>query len=437
MIDTSSTNLTILSDVLIAYGNSKFDYPVPRIEGLTGLMASTLMGIRATGNTVSELLALIDNSNKKLMYGSKDLTASANNLSTSSNSQAASLEQTAAAVEEVTSTIANSTENTIKMSKYAVDVTNSADEGKQLATQTANSMDEITDEVNLISEAIIVIDQIAFQTNILSLNAAVEAATAGEAGKGFAVVAQEVRNLAGRSAEAANEIKALVESAKEKATAGKVISDNMIEGYSKLNENINTTSQLIQEVANASKEQQNAMEQINDAIASLDQATQQNAHEAESMSNMAKDNEQLASTLQSAINRTSFKQECKKRVCDVDMIFDTATLKLNHLTFKNEAFDKSGNGTSFKVKNHHECALGKWIDNHENEEFAKSDEWNELKHVHKNVHSMTQDVVDLHTGHYANGQLFAASKSVEDNINKVFIALNKVREINCDNKFKR
>ncbi|MEA2050885.1 MAG: methyl-accepting chemotaxis protein [Campylobacterota bacterium] len=437
MITTSSKNLTILSDTLIAYGNSEFDYEVPKINGLTGLIASLLMGIKATGNTVSELLALIDNSNKKLIYSSQALTNSSGNLSDSSNAQATSLEETAAAVEEVTSTITNSTDNTIKMSKYAQDVTISVNEGKELATKTADSMDEITNEVDAISEAITIIDQIAFQTNILSLNAAVEAATAGEAGKGFAVVAQEVRNLASRSAEAANEIKTLVQSAKDKANCGKKISSGMIDGYTKLNTNISQTIELINKVASASKEQQQAMIQINDTITLLDQATQKNAHEASTISEMAQSNENLAKHLQVAIDRTSFDNENKRRVCDVNMIFDTAKLKLIHITFKNDAFDKSGKGASFKVKNHHECALGHWIDDHEDSEFAQNEEWENLKLMHKNVHTMTQDVVDLHAGGYENGQLFAVSNGVEKNIEKVFTSLNSIRELNCDNQFKK
>ena len=106
------------------------------------------------------------------------------------------------------------------------------------------SMEEINEQTSSIADAITVIDQIAFQTNILSLNAAVEAATAGEAGKGFAVVAQEVRNLASRSAEAAREIKALVENANSKADEGKQIANKMITGYSKLNENIKSSKIL-------------------------------------------------------------------------------------------------------------------------------------------------------------------------------------------------
>ncbi len=112
----------------------------------------------------------------------------------------------------------------------------SANEGKINANDTVKAMDEINDTVQNINEAISVIDQIAFQTNILSLNAAVEAATEGEAGKGFAVVAQEVRNLASRSAEAAKEIKDLVENATQRANNGKITSSKMIEGFTQLEE---------------------------------------------------------------------------------------------------------------------------------------------------------------------------------------------------------
>ncbi len=126
----------------------------------------------------------------------------------------------------------------------------------------------------MIYESIDAIDQIAFQTNILSLNAAVEAATAGEAGKGFAVVAGEVRNLATRSAEAAKVIKSLVEAASSTANEGKIIADNMIKGYDSLNASIDNTITLINDVAFSSTEQEKGIVQINDAVNSLDKATQ-------------------------------------------------------------------------------------------------------------------------------------------------------------------
>ncbi|WP_258239336.1 methyl-accepting chemotaxis protein, partial [Arcobacter sp. CECT 8989] len=138
-------------------------------------------------------------------------------------------EETAAALNEIRSNISNSTENIIQMSLNAKELTSSVKEGEKLASKTTVAMSEINEQVSEITNAIGIIDQIAFQTNILSLNAAVEAATAGEAGKGFAVVAQEVRNLASRSATAANEIKIIVENATQKANEGKQIASKMID----------------------------------------------------------------------------------------------------------------------------------------------------------------------------------------------------------------
>jgi methyl-accepting chemotaxis protein len=213
----------------------------------------------------------------KLSENSNVLLTNVDKLNVSSNEAAASLEQTAASLEQITSNIRSNTENIAKMSTYSNSVTYSAKEGEKLANETTLAMDEINIQVNSINEAIAVIDQIAFQTNILSLNAAVEAATAGEAGRGFAVVAQEVRNLANRSAEAAREIKNIVENATKKANDGKEIAGYMIEGYKELNKNILNTINLISDIEMSSKEQLTGIEQINCAVTQLDQQTQQNA----------------------------------------------------------------------------------------------------------------------------------------------------------------
>jgi methyl-accepting chemotaxis protein len=253
------------------------DFRVETTMKCTGEICDLMNGINDLGHTISDMLVENKKNGLTLNESAKVLSANVEILNTSSQESASSLEETAAALEEITGNIRENVDHIKTMSKYASALNNSSKEGNSLATRTSKSMDEIDEQVHSINDAITVIDQIAFQTNILSLNAAVEAATAGEAGKGFAVVAGEVRNLASRSAQAASEIKEIVENATIKANEGKTIADEMIKGYDVLNENINKTIALIEDVTDASKEQQVGIEQINDAINELDQQTQQNA----------------------------------------------------------------------------------------------------------------------------------------------------------------
>ncbi len=268
--------------------------------------AKVAVAMNELGDEICDLLKQSLNVGLVLQSSSNELLENVDILNKSSNSAAASLEETAAALEEITSTVISNANNVAQMSNLSNMVSNSAKKGQELANHTTSAMDEINNQVNRINEAISVIDQIAFQTNILSLNAAVEAATAGEAGKGFAVVAQEVRNLASRSAEAAREIKNLVEFATQKANEGKNISFEMIEGYSELLENINKQTQTINEIANASKEQQAGITQINDAVTGLDQQTQQNASIAANTKEIAVKANEIAYKVVEDANRNEF-----------------------------------------------------------------------------------------------------------------------------------
>ena len=283
--------------VVSSYANDDFTDNIKVVDKYKDDMKFLMESINKLGSSLERNAKSNFINGQTLEENSSIMTSSMNNLASKANDQAASLEETAAALEEITSITRNNAENATKMATLGQIVKKSVSTGESLASKTANSMDEINEKVNSINEAISVIDQIAFQTNILSLNAAVEAATAGEAGKGFAVVAAEVRNLANRSADAAREIKNLVQEATMKANDGKIVSADMIEGYKELNKNISETIHIIEDVSKASKEQMTGIEQINDAVNMLDRVTQENASESNHVKTIAISVSQLAHEL--------------------------------------------------------------------------------------------------------------------------------------------
>ncbi len=308
-------NTNIILDVLGEYSKLDFRKDIQRASGKVELAINNLSKI------INEMLVENKENGLSLDYSSDILLENVDRLNTNSTSTATALEETATYLEKITSTIINNTDNISLMAQNSERLVQSIKIGQNLAFNTVKSMDEINEQTQAIAEAITVIDQIAFQTNILSLNAAVEAATAGEAGKGFAVVAQEVRNLASRSAEAAKEIKDLVETASAKTNAGKDGADKMIKGYKELNENIDKTTGLINSIASASKEQRAGIDQINDAVNRLDEQTQENVEISSTTYNISAQVDKIAKEIVSNANEKEFKDKdnVKKREMKIDL----------------------------------------------------------------------------------------------------------------------
>lgn len=275
LINEIEKSLEEINKALLAYGNNNFAYTTGfEKEGDFGI---TINEVKKLGQMLSQLMQTAMKNGLALSDSSSALKERVATISNAANQQAASLEETAAALEQLTSNVASNASKANEMSKIADEAQSATTNGSRLADNTVLAINEIAKATIAINESITIIDNIAFQTNILSLNAAVEAATAGEAGKGFAVVAGEVRNLASRSAEAAHQIKLLAEQAKHKSDEGLAISNEMIHGFTTLNEKISKTTELVSDVANANKEQMAGITQINDAVAQLDRMTQENA----------------------------------------------------------------------------------------------------------------------------------------------------------------
>jgi len=199
------------------------------------------------------------------------------NLSQRTQEQASSLEEVASSMEEMTGTINQNSENAQLTNKLTMEARDHAEKGVDIAFKAITAMNEIETSSKKIEAIISVIDEIAFQTNLLALNAAVEAARAGEQGRGFAVVASEVRNLAGRSATAAKEIKDLIHDSVSKVEDGTKLVDETGSALSGIVTSVKKASVMATEIAAASKEQSEGIEQVNKALLQMDEMTQQNA----------------------------------------------------------------------------------------------------------------------------------------------------------------
>lgn len=306
MLDKLNTGINDALEVLSQYEDQNYLNKINAELFRGGAFKKLFEGVNSLNDKMVEQVSATYKQGLVLEKESSDLTRKASTLSTLTQQQAASVEETAAAIEEISSIFSSNSQHIDSVIEVGNNVKKSSIKGLSLAKDTDSAMDDIFGFTNKTFEAISQISQIAFQTNILSLNAAVEAATAGEAGKGFAVVAGEVRNLANRSAEVAKEIEGLMEVLRTKVQSGKNIATEMSSDYEEMIVNINKTVELIDTISTSSKEQEIGVEQINGAINSIDKATQENASIAQDVSTISSRNYTVAKQMVDASESIKF-----------------------------------------------------------------------------------------------------------------------------------
>ncbi|HVL74524.1 MAG TPA: methyl-accepting chemotaxis protein [Noviherbaspirillum sp.] len=268
-------------------------------EDETGRLLQALSNMTTS---LSRIVAQVRQGADAMSTASAEIAAGNQDLSGRTEQQASALEETAASMEELTATVKQNASNAEQANQLAQAASDVAGRGGAVVQQVVGTMDDIHASSKKIVDIIGVIDGIAFQTNILALNAAVEAARAGEQGRGFAVVASEVRNLAQRSAAAAKEIKALIDSSVGKVESGARLVNEAGSTMDEIVSSIHKVAAMMSEITTASAEQTSGIEQVNRAIAQMDQVTQQNAALVEQAAAAAAAMQQQASSLAQAVS---------------------------------------------------------------------------------------------------------------------------------------
>lgn len=258
--------------------------------------------LKSMSEKLNEIVSTVSDVSATVVTGAQQISTGNFNLSQRTEEQASSLEETASSMEEMTSTVRQNADSSQQANQLATAARDQAVNGGVVVQKTVAAMNDITDSSKRIADIISTIDGIAFQTNLLALNAAVEAARAGEQGRGFAVVASEVRNLAGRSAEAAKEIKQLIEDSVAKVSVGTELVGETGTTLDGIMDSIKKVADIVAEISDASQEQAAGIDQVNKAVTQMDDMTQQNASIVEEAAAASRSMEDQANHLTNLIS---------------------------------------------------------------------------------------------------------------------------------------
>ncbi|WP_141452543.1 methyl-accepting chemotaxis protein [Pseudoxanthomonas sp. z9] len=300
LMETTDGNLDQVSQLLQAIARGDL---TARMDGdFHGVFARMRDDANATVAQLTDIVSRIQDASTAINTAAGEIASGNADLSRRTEQQAANLEETAASMEELTSTVRQNADSARQANQLAIGAASVASQGGNVVGQVVTTMRDIEAASRKIAEIIAVIDGIAFQTNILALNAAVEAARAGEQGRGFAVVASEVRTLAQRSANAAKEIKGLIEASVDQVATGSSLVNQAGATMGEIVASVQRVTDIMAEIAAASQEQSAGIEQVNQTITQMDETTQQNAALVEEASAAARSMEQQAQSLAEAVS---------------------------------------------------------------------------------------------------------------------------------------
>ena len=376
------------------------------VDNLASMMAQTKVATRAVADGANEI-----------KNASMDLNDRTQN-------QASALEQTAASMEQMTATVKQNADNAHQAEDATNKARHQAQSGVQVMNNAITSMEQIHASSQKINDIIGLIDSIAFQTNLLALNAAVEAARAGDHGRGFAVVAGEVRNLAGKSAEAAKEIRGLIEDTVKKVAEGTQHVKGSGTALNEIATSIQTVNKVIEEIARSSNEQAEGVSQVNQAITAIDAAVQQNAALVEESAATSEELGEMALLMNTNVSQFKVNEAAIHLGTALKTgNFDFAAARRAHRQWRVKvrayindvdiAFDRNTASDGSK------CALGKWIYGH-GTDYASLASYQALEKGHAQLHAFIgrildmKDVGDIETANIEMGKLEAESAKIID-----------------------